>query len=383
MKIKFENVNIVDANKSIKGNVYIEGEKIIKINGEINDDDFLKIDCNEFYLMPSFVDMHTHLRDPGYTYKEDLETGQKAALKGGYTHLLTMANTNPVVDRIETIKYVLEKSRKLKLTNIYQACSVTKGLNGKELVDFYSLSKFTKYFSDDGLNINDNKIMKKALEKSSELDFLILTHCDPETEIVNRDLKLVEEVGGNIHLCHISLKSTLDIIREFKSKIIFSTEVTPHHLFESDIDYKVNPSFGKKVDRNSLIKAIKDGTLDVIATDHAPHSELDKLNGSPGISSIEVAFTMVNKVFYDNNISLNKLSEMMSYNPSKIMKLKNNGLVNEGYYANLVLVDVNHECIIDTSKFISKGKNNPFNGYNVKGKVLMTIRNGEILYDNR
>lgn len=380
-KLLIKNVRIVDSNKDIKSDLLIEDGKISKINSSIEIENINTINGEHYVLMPSFIDLHTHLRDPGLTHKEDLETGQKAALKGGFTVLCPMANTKPVCDNQEIMEYVINKAKDLDLCDIKQVCAITKNLEGDEMIDIKSMRKYTDLFSDDGYTLHNEAIMKDALKLSTELDFKVLTHCQPEFEIVERDLKLLEEVGGNLHICHISLKDTLSEIKKYKDRgYKFTCEVGPHHIYEYGLDYKVNPAFAEEEDMKYLIEGIKEGYIDMIGTDHAPHTEEDKKNGSPGISNIEVAFQMVNKVFYENEISLNKLSEMMSANPAKLLGL-NQGLIEEGLRADLVLIDANCDDIIDTSKFISKGKNNPFNGQKVKGKVVMTIRDGRIMYD--
>ena len=376
-----KNVRVVDANKNLKSDVLVENGKISKIDSNINIDNINCIDGKNYVLMPAFIDLHTHLRDPGLTYKEDLESGQKAALKGGFTVLCPMANTKPACDNKETMEYIINKSKELDLCEIKQVCAITKNLEGQEMIDIESMRSYTDLFSDDGYTLHNEKIMKEVLELSRDLNFKVLTHCQPEYEIVNRDLKLLKEVGGNLHICHISLKDTLEEIKKYKNEgFKFTCEVGPHHIFGYGLDYKVNPSFAEEEDMKYLIQGIKDGYIDMIGTDHAPHTEEDKKNGSPGISNIEVAFQMVNKVFDENGINLNKLSEMMSCNPAKLLGLKQ-GLIEEGLKADLVLVDERYEETIDTNKFISKGKNNPFNGQKVKGKVLMTIKEGKIMYD--
>ena len=382
-KILFRNVRIVDANKDFKNDLLVSDGLISRIDRNIkidNEEDINIIDGNGYVLMPSFIDLHTHLRDPGLTHKEDLETGQNAALKGGYTVLCPMANTKPVCDNKEVMEYVLYKAKNLDLCNIKQVCAITKNLDGQEIIDIKSMRKYTDLFSDDGYTLFNEEIMEEALKLSSELDFKVLTHCQPEYEIVSRDLKLLKKVGGNLHICHISLEDTLNEIKKYKDEgYKFTCEVGPHHIYGYGLDYKVNPSFAEEEDMKSLIQGIKDGYIDMIGTDHAPHTEDDKKNGSPGISNIEVAFSMVNKVFKENNISLNKLSEMMSANPAKLLGL-NQGLIEEGLRADLVLIDENKEDIINVNKFISKGKNNPFHNQKIKGNVIMTIRDGKIAY---
>ncbi|MEG1870662.1 MAG: dihydroorotase, partial [Peptostreptococcaceae bacterium] len=318
--------------------------------------------------------------DPGLTHKEDLETGQKAALKGGFTILCPMANTKPACDNKEVMEYVLNKAKDLNLCDIKQVCAITKNLEGQEIIDIQSMRKYTDLFSDDGYTLFNEEIMEEALKLSTELDFKVLTHCQPEYEIVERDLKILKKVGGNLHICHISLEDTLNEIKKYKDEgYKFTCEVGPHHIFGYGLDYKVNPPFANEEDMKVLIQGIKDGYIDMIGTDHAPHTEDDKKAGSPGISNIEVAFSMVNKVFKENDISLNKLSEMMSANPAKLLGL-NQGLIEEGLRADLVLIDENEGDVINTDNFISKGKNNPFNNQKVIGKVIMTIRDGKIAY---
>lgn len=380
--ILFRNVRIVDANKDFKTDLLVSNGVISKIdeNIEIEHESINIVDGNGYVLMPSFIDLHTHLRDPGLTHKEDLETGQKAALKGGFTVLCPMANTKPVCDNREVMEYVLNKAKDLDLCDIKQVCAITKNLDGQEMIDIESMRKYTDLFSDDGYTLFNEEIMENVLRLSSELDFKVLTHCQPEYEIVQRDLKMLKEVGGNLHICHISLEDTLNEIKKYKDEgHKFTCEVGPHHIYGYGLDYKVNPSFAKEEDMRALIQGIKDGYIDMIGTDHAPHTEDDKKAGSPGISNIEVAFSMVNKVFKENNISLNKLSEMMSANPAKLLGLSQ-GLIEEGLRADLVLIDENEIDVIDTRKFVSKGKNNPFNNQKVIGKVIMTIRDGKIAY---
>ncbi|MEG0181549.1 MAG: dihydroorotase [Peptostreptococcaceae bacterium] len=380
-RLLIKNARIIDANKDFKSDLLVENGKISKIDSNIDLENIKVIDGENYVLMPSFIDLHTHLRDPGLTHKEDLETGQKAALKGGFTVLCPMANTKPACDNKDVMEYILNKAEKLDLCDIKQVCAITKNLEGQEIIDIASMRKYTDLFSDDGYTLHNEEIMKEALKMSKELHFKVLTHCQPEEIIVKRDLKLLKEVGGNLHICHISLKDTLDEIKKYKNDgYKFTCEVGPHHIYGYGLEYKVNPSFAEKEDMKHLIQGIKDGYIDMIGTDHAPHTVEDKQNGAPGISNIEVAFQMVNKVFSENKISLNKLSEMMSLNPAKLLGL-NQGLIEEGLRADLVLIDAEYESVIDTKKFLSKGKNNPFDNQKVVGKVIMTIRDGKIMYD--
>ncbi|MFZ7132360.1 MAG: dihydroorotase [Eubacteriales bacterium] len=375
------NVNIIDTHKNIQGNVYIKNGIIQEINVQKIPEGMLVIDGKGHALMPSFVDLHCHLRDPGYTYKEDMTSGMGAALKGGYTHLVAMANTMPIIDNPAWIKKNIQKSRDLDLCDLTQVCAVTKKF-GKEMVDFTEISALTTVFSNDGSTIVDKKIMEKALRLSKELDVYVATHCDPEVEIIERDLSLIDRIDGHLHVCHISQEGSVALIKKAKDKGRHVTcEVTPHHLYAHDTRYKVNPPFGTKSDQEALIQAIKDGIIDICATDHAPHTQGDKRQGAPGINNIEMAFGMYWKIFHEYNIPIQKLSEMMSLTPSHMLKL-NSGEIIPGKEANLVLMDLDHIANIDINTFVSKSNNNPFHHEMVRGKVLMTLKRGVIKYDH-
>jgi len=385
MKTLIKNVEMVDANGRRFGKVLIEDGKIKKVykeKGTVKTAYDKEIDGRGYQLMPGFIDMHCHLRDPGYEYKETMETGMQAALKGGYTTLVAMANTKPIIDEAEALKTNLDKAEALNLCNLIQVAALTKDFNDADLVDLEVLRQLTPVFSNDGVSILNSDIMVAGLKASSEQDFILLTHCQPETELVSRDVKLLEEIGGHLHVCHISKKDTLDLIVEAKEKGLDVTcEVTPHHIFASAMDYKVNPPFRTYPDRRALIEGIKDGSIDMCGTDHAPHSEEDKLKGAPGINNFEMAFAMYFTVFDQNGIGLEKLSLMLSDAPAKRLGLKT-GLIKERYPADLVLVDLNWEGKLNPKEFVSKSKNNPFGGETLKGKVMMTMVKGEIKYDD-
>lgn len=392
MRLLIKDVYMVDAFNSRFGSLLIEEGKIRRILEAGKSENLLVeqrltaegalrvIEGRGLTLMPAFVDIHCHLRTPGYEYKEDLESGQLAALKGGYTTLVAMANTKPVCDNRDILEEVLKKSDKLDLCDVYQVAAITKGLEGKELVSYEEFLPLTTIFSDDGNTIFDEKLMKKALEASKNLGFKILVHAQPEFQVIERDIALVKELGGSLHFCHISKEKSLQIISEAKAMgINVSCEVAPHHIFAYGLDYRVNPSFRREEDVEALLQGIREGAIDMIATDHAPHSHEDKEKGAPGISSIEVAFSMVNSVFQENAIPINTLSRMMSYEPSKFLGIKN-GLIEEDYEGNLVLVDLEEEYSIKTRDFVSKGKNNPFEGAKVRGRVKITIKRGRVMF---
>lgn len=381
MKVIFKNGIVIDAIKTSKEDVLIENGKIVKTGKDIQCADAEIVDLKGKALLPAFIDMHSHFRDPGYTYKEDIESGMKASLKGGYSVVCTMANTKPVCDNKEVLEYVKEKSQKAGLNKVIQISAIGKDLEDKEFVNIEENKKYTNLFSNDGKTIFSDEFMERALKKSTEYNFHLLTHCQPEEEIIERDMKLLEKVGGNLHVCHISTKKSLELICDAKDKGLGVTcEVGPHHLFADSLDYRVNPSFATLEDRMALIEGIKENKIDVLATDHAPHSKEDKEKGAPGIDNIEVAFSMYYKVFSDNRISINKLSEMISLNPAKKIGL-NKGLIKEGYDADLVVVDLDYEGAINKDEFVSKSNNTPFDKEKIKGKVLMTFVEGEKKYE--
>ena len=385
MKTRLVNATLIDANINEMGSVIIEDGKIVQVTVGNNVSDAEcdhTIDLQGLALMPAFIDMHAHFRTPGYEYKEDFTTGFAAALKGGFGTVCAMANTSPVIDSDLLLQNNQVKANAMQKVNYIQISAIGKELLDKEFVDIHSLSKSTNIFSNDGNTILDTEFMRKALEKSVEYDFILCTHCQPESEIIQRDLKLLEEHNGNLHICHVSKRESVDLIIEAKqSGLSFTCEVTPHHLFEANIQYQVNPSIGNEDDRQALIEAVRSNNIDILATDHAPHSYEDKQNGSPGIDNIEVAFQMYWKVFAENNITINRLSEMLSLKPALRLGL-NKGLIKESYDADLVIVDLEHTEKIDKNTFLSKSNNIPYHGKKVKGKIIKTIVNGETRYDS-
>lgn len=382
MEILMKNCLVTDYSQESLQDILIKDGKIEKV-GKILREDCQILDLRGKRVLPSFIDMHTHLRDPGFFQKETIETGLRAASKGGYTYVCAMGNTNPVADNIEVLQYVLKKAEELDICDVRQASTITLGLKGKEAVDFSSQRKYTDIFTDDGRNVDDDEIYIDALKNSIEHEFMIMDHCEDEVDMTKKHIDLIEKTGGRVHFCHTSTKKAMKSIIEAKQKgLNVTVEVTPHHLFSHDNDYRVNPKIATEEDRKYLIEAIKSGYIDAIATDHAPHTIEDKKNGAPGISLIEVAFSMVWKIFKEENIDIKMLSKLMSFNPAKLLKL-NQGSIEEGKDASLVVIDEDKLGRIDVNEFISKGKNNPFQGEEVLGAVIMTMKKGRIIYDNR
>lgn len=377
----YRNARLIDANGDRYGDLCIEDGVIIACAPLCWQKADRVIDMRRNALMPAFIDLHCHLRDPGYPEKETMETGMRAALKGGYAHLIAMANTDPVMATPDLVTANHEKANHLRLCKLTQAAAAGESLGDDRPTDRASLSRVTKVLSNDGKTIFSDDFMRQLLLDSGKYGFLISTHCQPERKIVARDINLLREVGGNLHIGHISRAETVEMVRRAKAEgLQLTCEVTPHHLFGWDNDYKVNPPLRTRADVEALIEGIMDGTIDCLATDHAPHTPADKANGMAGISNIEHAFQIYLKVFQENNIPLTRLSEMLSHNPAKRLGLKA-GLFLPGYAANVTALSVEEESEIDMLAMISRSHNTPFHGRKVMGRVLRTVIDGETRYE--
>ena len=318
--------------------------------------------------IPALIDMHTHLREPGYEYKETIQSGLLAAHRGGFGAICSMPNTNPVCDNVETLKYILEKSKDEKCS-LYPVCAVTKNLISDELVDFQTLKNLGAIaFSNDGMPILNHSVFYNALKSG----FLILSHCEDETREVQWQCEIFEELvreGENprLHFCHISKKSSLEIIKKAKSRgLKITCESAPHYFTftnENKTDtgvFKMNPPLGTNEDKLSVIEGLKDGTIDVIATDHAPHGNDEKLlpyDKSPnGITGLETAFSLAYQTF-----GLKKTIELMSQNPKKILGIKNDKKVK---------FDLDKKWQVKGAEFASKCKITPYEGMILKGVLI-------------
>ncbi len=364
--------------------ILIKDDKIFKI-GSDNINKFLEtysgdveiIDACQNVIMPAFVDPHFHLRNPGQDYKQTYDEAVKALMKGGYSDFIGMANTNPPCDSIEILDEIKSNMEKYPVRN-HQLCTVTKAMEGKELVDFKTLSERTKYFSDDGKNIDDYELFKEALLQSKKYGFTITDHSHPEIEMVKRNIELVKETGGNLHICHVSKKEAIESLMAAKDAgVKISFELTPHHLFGEDLDYRVNPSIANHQDRLAMIEALKSGYVNCIGTDHAPHTKEDKENSAPGISNIEFAFSMIYKVFDEFGLPLSTLEKLMCQMPGKMIK-KDSRLA-EGLAADIVIVST-EDTKLDLQNSVLRSKNSPFDNWDTKGKVIKTIIAGQVVY---
>ncbi len=391
--ILIKNVRIIDAYTDKISNVYIENGLIVS-QEDSKSKKCQVIDGTGKVLMPAFIDLHAHFREPGFTNKETIETGSRAAVKGGYTTVVLMANTNPVCSTMDVVNFVKQRAKEVGLIDVEQVVSITSELNGESIDHLKDIDSTVKFFSDDGKGVMNSKIMKDVLTLSKENNFVVISHAEDhsfsktdmrlaENYMTNRDLYACETTGGNLHMAHVSTKEALKMIIEAKKKGVNVTcEVTPHHIFaDNKLTYRVNPPFRTQEDIDFIIKSIKNGYVDIIATDHAPHTEEDKKNGSPGISGIETSFQLcLTKLVKEEKLSLNKLSELMSKRPAEIIQIEK-GLIKEGYHGDVILLDINKKTKINVNQFKSKGKNSPFNDSEVFGEILMTIKSGKIVYN--
>ena len=350
------------------------------------------LDAAGLTVMPAFVDLHCHFRDPGYLQKEDIETGCRAAAKGGYTAVNLMANTNPVCSSMETVRYVREKAQKLGLVEVHQCVSVTEGFDGKTVSHLRALDETVKLISEDGKGVMSNHVMAQAMKIAKEKGLTVLSHAE-DMEISPYDYRLAENIatiqhvhlaqslGARLHLCHVStVEAMQEVIRAKICKAPVTCEVTPHHLWFYDTDYRVNPPIRTKKDRDYLIWAIENGYVDAIATDHAPHTPEDKKNGAPGLVGLETAFGVCYTILVrEHGLSLAALSRLLSAGPARILGW-NKGRLQPGYDADLVLVDESREWTVRAAEFASKGRNTPFEGVHLQGKVVRTIKGGKTTY---
>ncbi|MGN0812965.1 MAG: dihydroorotase [Candidatus Coproplasma sp.] len=422
MKTLIKGAEVVLADGVKKSDLLLENGKIAKIGANIECADADKIiDASGKTVIPGIIDMHVHLREPGFEGKEDIESGSKAAVAGGVTQVCCMPNTNPVCDNAVVVKYIKTRAKEVNLCKINPIGAITKGEQGESLADIGKMAKEGAVaISDDGRSVMNSLIMRLGMEYASGFNLKCLCHCEDialvdggvvnegknstltglkgspraaEDIMIARDISLAESLDVPVHICHVSTYSGVDIIRSAKKRgVKVTAETCPHYFILTDdiitnfdTFTKVNPPVREEKDRLAIIEGLKDGTLDCIVTDHAPHSQKDKeveYNlAAFGMSGIETSFALSYTYLVKSGImSLSELMKLMSYNPAKTLSLSG-GEIKEGEVADLAIVDLNAKFVIDGSKFISKGKNTPFNGYEVYGKVCATLVDGEIKYE--
>lgn len=406
-----------------KCDLLIEGNKIVKIADKILPQaDYSQIDATGKTVIPGIIDMHVHLREPGFEGKEDIESGSRAAVAGGVTQVCCMPNTDPVCDNAVVVKYILARAKEVNLCKVRPIGAITKGEKGEVLADIGKMaSAGAVALSDDGKSVMNSLLMRLGMEYASGFNLKCCCHCEDinlvdggvvnegknstltglkaspraaEDIMIARDISLAESLNVPVHICHVSTYSGVDIIRSAKKRgVKVTAETCPHYFILTDdiitgfdTFTKVNPPVREEVDRQAVIEGLKDGTLDCIVTDHAPHSVKDKQVeynlAAFGMSGIETSFALSYTYLVKSGIiKLEQLMKLMSYNPAKTLGLEGGEII-EGGVADLAIVDLGAEYIIDGNKFLSKGKNTPFNGYKVNGKVCLTMVDGEVKFEN-
>lgn len=421
MKILLKNGRVVDyaSKTNEKIDILIEDGVIVKLQKEILAKADNVIDCTGLVIIPGMIDMHCHLREPGFEYKETIETGSKSAVKGGFTTICPMPNTNPTPDSAFILEKILAEAKRVNLCNILPYGSVSKGEKGEELTDFEELKKAGAVaFSDDGMPVINSRMMRQAIIKANSLGTFVASHCEeksvadgainagkiqeelgvkgvlPEAEeiMAAREIVISETNNVRAHICHISTKTSVNMIRDAKKRgVKITCETCPHYfcftvdeVLTSGTNAKMNPPLRDEKDRQAIIEALKDGTIDAIITDHAPHSEEEKereLSKAPnGIIGFETALPAINTYLIDKNL-LTELDmvKLTSYNPAKLLNL-DKGEIKEGKIADLTIYDPEESYIYTKDMIVSKSKNTPFIGKKLKGKVKYTIVNGNIVY---
>ena len=381
------------------------------------------IDAAGCFVMPGFIDLHVHLRDPGQEEKETVETGSKAAAHGGFTTIVAMPNTKPAVDNADVVNYVHHKAENVGIVNVLQSGAITVGQRGAELADIDGMVEAgIPAISEDGRSVMNTQIYREAMTLAAKYDIPVLAHCEDinlvnggvvnaddvtekmhlagitnsvEDVIIARDIILAKETGAALHLCHCSTKGSVRMVEIAKQEgIRVTAEVCPHHftltssdIEENDANYKMNPPLRTKEDVEALKEGLKAGIMDAISTDHAPHTAIEKgvgIKRAPfGIVGLETAAALTMTELVDKGyLTIMQMAETMSYNPAKILGL-NKGVVEEGKPADLVIFDARKEYVVNPATFCSKSRNTPFAGKRVKGEVRATIVAGNVVYENK
>ena len=426
MKLLIKHGRVVDP---VSGTVsiqdlYIENGKVVQLEKDIRQEADQVIDADGLVVCPGLVDMHVHLRDPGLTYKEDIFTGTAAAAHGGVTSVACMANTDPVVDTPEQVRYVKDKAAQASGVHVYPIAAVSMGMRGEEPSDADALKKAGAIaLSDDGCNVDNANLMRDVMIHAKRLEMPVLCHCEDTTMVegravnegsvsrqlwlegrpaiaeeimVMRDAMLAEETGAHVHICHVSTTKSVDIIRRMKKRgVAITCETCPQYftLTEDEIltqgsMARVNPPLRTAKDIKGIIAGLKDGTIDAIATDHAPHSAEEKsrpLTRAPsGMVGLETSLAItLTELYHTGKMKLPEIIKRMTYTPASILRLSSKGRLSLGSDADITIFDPEEVWTIDPEQFASKARNTPFAGREVKGKVKYTIVGGNVIYQDR
>ena len=414
------NGNVVLENSVEKKDILIENGKIVKIAENIPANGDKELDASGLHVFPGLIDMHVHLREPGFEYKEDIESGSKAAVKGGFTQVCCMPNTNPVTDNKVVVSYIKNRAKEVGLCKVHPIGAISKGLKGEQLAEIGDMKKAGAVaISDDGVSVSNSRLMYLAMEYASGFGVKCLCHCEDkalvdggvvneglsstiaglkgipraaEDIMIARDIALAESLGVPVHICHVSTHSGVRLIRDAKrAGVKVTAETCPHYFAATDeiitsfdTYTKVNPPIREEIDKQAVLEGLKDGTLDCIVTDHAPHHDNDKnveYNVAAfGISGIETSFGFAITYLYKAGVlDLPTLAKRMSGAPAEILGL-DGGSIQENGVADLTIANLDETFTVDPKNFVSRGKNNPFKGYKLDGVVKYTIVDGEIKY---
>lgn len=419
-----KNGTIIDPSQSLekKKDLLISDGRVEVLDESVDAEGAEILDAADLIVAPGFIDLHVHLREPGFEYKETIASGARAAVAGGFTSVCCMPNTKPVNDNSSVTSFIIEQGRTAKLANIFPIGAITQGSKGEQLAEIGEMKTAgIVAISDDGKPVLDSGIMRRAMEYSRDFDLAVVDHCEDccgaagwamhegeysalmglnglpgaaEDLHVARDIMLAELTGARIHIAHISTARSVDLVRQAKRKgLAVTCEVTPHHftltdreVYESDYDtnFKMAPPLRSQADMEAIIEGLRDGTIDAVATDHAPHHANEKMlefdHAPNGIIGLETAVSLtLDRLVHRGVISLGRMVELLSTNPSRIFNL-DRGTLQAGSIADVTIFDPNKKIKIEASKFQSKSRNTPFNGWELKGAPVATIVGGRVVW---
>ncbi|WP_073993787.1 dihydroorotase [Parasporobacterium paucivorans] len=425
MKIIIKNGRVIDpaTGTDMVTDLLLKDDRIVAVGPVLNQEADRIIHADGCFVLPGLIDLHVHLREPGFEYKETIESGTAAAAAGGFTTICAMPNTSPVTDSRETVEWIKEKASLVSGINVLPVGAITVGQLGKELADIKGMREAgICAISEDGKSVMDTGMYRKAMEAAVEAGIPVFAHCEDrdlvaggvmnagkkaellglpgitnqvEDVIVRRDIELARSTGVKLHLCHCSTEGSMELLAQAKENgLTVTAEVCPHHfsLTENDIEdmdtnFKMNPPLRTEKDKQALINGLKNSLADVIATDHAPHSMEEKaqpfLTAPFGIVGLETAVTLtITNLVKPGILTPMQMAETMSYNPARILGI-DRGSLRPGEVADITIIDPNEEYIIDADRFVSKGRNTPFNGKKVSGRVKFTIAQGKFVYEDQ